>query len=217
MLKRLTASTVAAKPVEVLEEKQYYLIVCEGSRTEPEYFQHIQNMLPKNLVETIAIEGGQGNTIDVVRKAIELRDKRNRSVTAPPFDEVWAVYDKDDFPAKRFNSAIQLAAQEDICSGETNEAFELWYVLHFDYLDTAIGRADYCTRLSKIFNRKYIKRETHFHALLFEGKRVLTAIGHAEKLLKIHTGKSPANACPYTRVHELVRKLLVYADHPALK
>jgi hypothetical protein len=35
-------SVSAPKPIEVIEERQYFLIVCEGERTEPIYFDYLR-------------------------------------------------------------------------------------------------------------------------------------------------------------------------------
>ena len=51
------------------EERKYFLIVSEGERTEPIYFEFLAEMLPKHLVETIVVDGAGHSTIHVVRKA----------------------------------------------------------------------------------------------------------------------------------------------------
>lgn len=50
MLADLQSNAVAAvKPVATLEERKYFLIVCEGERTEPIYFDYLRNFLPRHL------------------------------------------------------------------------------------------------------------------------------------------------------------------------
>lgn len=61
------------------------------------------------------------------------------------FDCVWVVFDKDDF--NDFNEAIALVERKGFMAGWSNGAFELWYLLHFVYLDSAISRTDYITKL----------------------------------------------------------------------
>jgi hypothetical protein len=55
------------------------------------------------------------------------------------------VFDKDDF--NDFNEAFQPASRIGFYVAWTNEASELWYLLHFVYLDAAISRAGYITKL----------------------------------------------------------------------
>lgn len=76
--------------------KQSFLIVCEGVRTEPEYFKSF-----RITTATVKAVGQAMNTISLVNKAISIRDadeKKKRS-----YDQCWVVFDKDDFPAKDFN------------------------------------------------------------------------------------------------------------------
>jgi hypothetical protein len=217
MFASLKSNTVEAKPVGTINERKYFLIVCEGTRTEPIYFDFLKKFLPKHLLETVQIIGQGDNTINVVRKAIDERNKRLNDEINPNFDEVWAVFDKDDFPVRRFNEAVKLAEQHGIKSGHTNQAFELWYVLHFQYLNTALNRGDYFKILSKIFNKKYQKNDEEIVALLFEKGNVKQAIEWAKDLSEIHENVTPADACPSTQLHILVEKILTYSEHSALK
>lgn len=217
MLASLKSNTVEAKPVATIEERKYFLIVCEGTRTEPIYFDFLKKFLPKHLLETIQIIGQGDNTVNVVRKAIDERNKRLKDEINPNFDEVWAVFDKDDFPARRFNEAVILAEQQGIKSGHTNQAFELWYVLHFQYLNTALNRGDYFNILSKMVKKKYQKNDEEIVALLFEKGNVKQAIEWAKDLIIMHENVTPADACPSTQLHILVEKILTYVEHPALK
>lgn len=208
-------AVVTSKPVATIEERKYFLIVCEGERTEPNYFNYFKNFLPKHLIETINVEGQGDNTINIVNKAIELRDIRKKDVLLPDYDEVWAVYDKDDFPATRFNSAVSLARRQNIESGHSNQSFELWYILHFQFLQTALHRRDYITTLSRILQFKYEKNDLNAVKALFEKGNVKRAITWAKALEAMHVGTTPASSCPYTRIHVLVERLLKYTKHDA--
>ena len=75
------------------------LIVCEGTKTEPNYFEAFTEKQQGVIVYDIEVKGLGRGTKDVVEKAIDLKHKNN-------YDRVWAVFDKDEFPAKDFNEAI---------------------------------------------------------------------------------------------------------------
>jgi hypothetical protein len=212
MFKKLTDNAAQTRVIETKEERRYFLIVCEGTRTEPIYFEYLKQFLPKHLLETIQIIGQGDNTINIVKTAIIERDKRIEDEINPNFDEVWAVFDKDDFPNVRFNSAVRMAEEHGIESGHSNQAFELWYVLHFNYLDTAINRQDYFRILSEILKIKYKKNNKDIVARLFEGGDIKHAIECAKKLETMHKGKTPSNSHPSTRIHVLVEKLLAYSN-----
>lgn len=74
----------------------YFLIVCEGQKTEPHYFSSFNSVLPPYTLD-IETQGEGCDPLGVVDAAIELRR------TSPkPLNSVWAVFDKDDFPPSRF-------------------------------------------------------------------------------------------------------------------
>ncbi|MBK7468130.1 MAG: RloB domain-containing protein [Saprospiraceae bacterium] len=209
-LDELKANAVTEpKKVERIEERKYFLIVTEGERTEPLYFEYFKNYLPKNFLETIKISGEGDNTLNIVRKAIELKSERNSSLR-PAYDEVWAGFDKDNFPDSRFNEAVSLANQVGINSGHSNQSFELWYVLHFQYLTSALDRSDYIKLLSKKLGFKYEKNNPIVVEYLFKNCNIKQAISWAKQLESLHSEKTPAQSCPYTKVYILVEKLLAY-------
>jgi len=211
LLAELQSKTVsAAKPVATIEERKYYLIVCEGERTEPLYFDYWKRFLPNHLLETIQIIGQGDNTINIVRKAIEEKDARAADPVKPPFDEVWAVFDKDDFPNERFDNAIALAAQNGIENGSSNQAFELWYVLHFEFLQTATNRKAYFSTLTQRLGFKYGKNDTRVVEAMFEKGNFRQAIEWPKKLERMHEGKTPSESCPSTNIYKLVERLLIY-------
>lgn len=139
------------RPVEVR-----FLIVCEGEKTEPNYFEALINACKtkESIVRTAAIKGVARGTSSLVMRAIEIqRDLERRN--AMSFDSKWVVFDKDDFPD--FGQAIQRAGQADFKSAWSNEAFELWYYLHFHYLDAAISREDYIKKRGGTIRGKGIR------------------------------------------------------------
>jgi hypothetical protein len=104
------------RQVDFIPERRYFLIVSEGAKTEPVYFEYFKKRLPRDMLETIEIEPGGKETIRVVELAMAKRKRRQKSLK-PPYDEVWAVFDKDDFPDEAFNGAISLAEQKGIEHG----------------------------------------------------------------------------------------------------
>ena len=186
-------------------ERQYFLIVTEGEKTEPNYFKELTNQLPDSLVQ-VEIIGEGANTISVVEAAIQKRKEREKQLLQPNFDEVWAVFDKDDFPAERFNGAIQLAGNHQIKLAYSNEAFELWYILHFQYLDAAVNRTRYVEMLKEILG-DYQKNAPNIYQLLQEQGDESKAILWAKKLYSEIRIGNPAEEKPTTLVYLLVERL----------
>jgi hypothetical protein len=48
--------------------RRYYLIVCEGEKTEPNYFESLKRKLPDNIVKRISIQGVGKNTLSLLKK-----------------------------------------------------------------------------------------------------------------------------------------------------
>ena len=135
-----------------MPERQTLLIVCEGTRTEPNYFRGFR--LTSASIEAV---GFGMNTVSLVNRCIaeveKQRSKRN------VFDQVWCVFDRDSFPAADFNQAIVLAQANNIQVAWSNEAFELWYVLHFQLLEAACTRKQYIEQLNQALGAKYQKND----------------------------------------------------------
>ncbi|MCQ2219733.1 MAG: RloB family protein [Paludibacteraceae bacterium] len=183
------------------------LIVCEGDKTEPEYFKSFKEN--DVFVINMDTDGGKINTIQVVEKAIKLRDKNS----SRPYDRVWAVFDKDDFPAKDFNDAIIKAQKENIGCAWSNESFELWYLLHFCNVTTAITRKDYIEKLnenirSKDSKFKYEKNNPNMRKILSQYGNETQAIKFAKTLTNNWEGSNYASQNPATTVYKLVEQLL---------
>ena len=175
------------------------MIVCEGERTEPNYFERFR--VPRDVV-ALEVRGIGYNTLSLVREAIKLKDEGD-------YDQVWCVFDRDSIPAQTFNEALRLANQEGIRVAYSNEAFELWYLLHFDFLNTGIRRAAYIARLTEKIGKRYAKNSRDMYDIL--ESRQQTAIENAKRLLNIYNLCRPAEDNPSTTVHLLVIELLKFS------
>jgi hypothetical protein len=181
--------------------RRSFLIVCEGEKTEPNYFRAFR--LSSSLVKVV---GCGMNTRSLVKKALEIKKKAENEEEI--YDEVWCVFDRDSFTLQDFNGAFELARRKRIEIAYSNEAFELWYLLHFHYLDTAISRADYRKRLSKALEQSYKKNSENMYNLLLDKQE--NAIKNADRLLNSYNPANPGKDNPSTTVHRLVARLNEY-------
>ena len=210
---RREAKASKKRKENVREKLVRFLIVCEGTKTEPHYFE----ALIKNYISTVrevTIEGEGRATVTLVDRALEIKQELERK-NAMSFDRVWVVFDKDDFDD--FNEAIKKAHKLGLHSAWTNEAFELWYYLYFEYLDTGISRAAYIEKLEEAFrNRmgdagfKYQKGNPDNYKLLQQYGREDLAKRFAKQLRALHNGTDYAKHKPCTMVDKLVEEL----EHP---
>lgn len=188
----------------VREVKQSFLIVCEGENTEPDYFRAFRMTTAK-----VKAVGQAMNTLSLVTKAINIReaDKKKKRV----YDQCWVVFDKDDFLANDFNQAIMLAEKNDFHVAYSNQAFEYWFLLHYNLYTGPLHRNQYEKMLSKLTGIPYVKTEgfgTVMYNLLL--KRQPLAIKNAEIVLAEISHGNPAEEESSTTVHRLVKELNKY-------
>ena len=191
---------------EAVRQIHRHLVVCEDEKSAADYLRAFK--VSDDFAEVV-VEGGAGNTDSVVEKALELRAAAMTSGT--PYASVWCVFDRDSFPAKNFNRAFDLARGDDTRDVHiiwSNECFELWYLLHFEFRVTGIGRKELYAELSKPtrLGKKYDKADKTVFALLKD--KLPTAMKHAQKLLDDYgTTLNAGRDNPSTNVHELVAVL----------
>ncbi len=199
---RFSSRGYAERKVGNKETIPTFLIVYEGEKTEPNYFRSF----PVSTRPEVTIVGAGCETIAVVNKAIELMTERSKT---EPFDRVWCVFDRDpsrvNNTAQRFNKAIGLATKKNIEVAYSNECFELWYLLHFHFYDTAVPRSDYYKKLTELLKCDYTKNGNDMYAKLED--RQTQAIKHARKLLASYDPHYPESDNPATTVHLLVEEL----------
>jgi hypothetical protein len=176
------------------EIRETFLIVCEGEKTEPNYFKSFRVVSAR-----IYVEGFGANPSKLIEEAKRLNDREGG------YDQVWCVFDRDDFPKQDFNSAIINAEKEGFKVAYSNEAFELWYVLHFEFLNTGIPRKDYIQKLDKLLKHQYKKNSEAIYDEI--KKHQTTAIKNAENLLDQYQPQNAVNDNPSTTVHLLVKEL----------
>lgn len=188
------------------------LLVCEGKKTEPIYFQDMVNDL--GVARLVEIGKNDGSSPDqVVRRAVELFDEELRSGDA--FDDVFCVFDRDAH--ERFDDAVSNLKQ---CQAEGKPlhgvvsvpCFEFWLLLHFGYTSKpfaakgpkSVGNVVVSALKKHNGFEKYDKGMKGVYRML--KPQLDEAIRHAQRLLaeQAHEG---AFANPSTQVHELVERI----------
>lgn len=178
---------------DIKDVRDRFLIVCEGEKTEPNYFRKFRTSAK------VIVHGVGMNTSSLIREAIRLKGEDD-------YDQVWCVFDRDSFPLQNFNQAIEMAKANDIQVAYSNEAFELWYLLHFDFHQSGIPRADYINILGNKLGKRYKKNSQTIYEDLEDKMNV--AIRNAERLLSRYESHRPVSDNPSTTVHLLVQQLL---------
>jgi hypothetical protein len=188
-------------------ERRRVLIVCEDSKSACHYFESFK-IGPKR-AEVFPLGTGM-NTDSLVEEAI--RRTSRAAHDGQPYNEAWCVFDRDSFPLENYCRAFQLARANGIRVAWANEAFELWYLLHFNYHDTGISRIDYKARL-KHCGLEYDKADRTIYDQVKD--RQETAFKHARRLERYWNEmgeRFPERRNPSTNVHKLVDFLNDLAD-----
>ena len=108
-----------------------FLIVCEGTQTEPGYFRETRH-LEHSLIELEISPGGVPKAL--VDRAVEKKKDAERLARSQKdsnleYDEVWCVFDIDEH--RLIPEAKQQAGANGIELAISNPCFELWALLHF--------------------------------------------------------------------------------------
>ena len=201
---------------EVQIQPEFHLIVTEGTQTEPMYFEAIRQEINQHYRDRIQLEiHGEGdNTLSLLERAKSR--VRNSGLI---YKHVWIVYDTDDFPAERINqtetdcNVLSQANEETIYHAVwSNQCIELWFMLHFNYVDANLHRSEYYPKLSEwlrnIGQGEYAKNRRDIYSVL--RPYLDTAIRNARKLDERNQGRTPANSAPGTKVYELLALLRPY-------
>ena len=111
------------------------LIVCEGSKTEPQYFHAIRQRWRLATLQVLIVPSqGKTDPCNLVELAIEKRQELEDDDRWEKGDRAWVAFDGDEHIEKSldaWNKALSKARGQKIELAITNPCFEFWYLLHF--------------------------------------------------------------------------------------
>ncbi len=197
-----------ANEENTIEYNKTFLIVCEG-QTEAKYSESF----PVISAIVIALDIGGKSCFQSVEVAKNMRKD---------YDEVWCVFDYDinNKPKEKedFDNAIKKGISSDVKIAYSNDVFELWYYLHFEYTDSCNHRTFYYEKLSQLFNLNYVREGkrlencTKWYRFLEQNENASQekAIKNAEKLYGKNKTLAFHKQNPVTLVYQLVEELNKY-------
>jgi RloB-like protein len=179
-----------------------FLIVCEGTVTEPCYFRAARHV-ERGLIELEIEPGSTPKTI--VERAVKLkkqadRDAKRRADDNLKYDEIWCVFDVDDH--RLISEAKEQAKANGVQVAVSNPCFELWALLHFQDQRKHIERSK-VQRLCATHIPGY-KKELSYE---FLRSKYSDALQRAEDLEKWHESRSTSGENPSTTVHKLIERI----------
>ncbi|MCL2624954.1 MAG: RloB family protein, partial [Planctomycetaceae bacterium] len=193
-------------------ERRLVLVVTNGKKTEPNYFNAFKTLLPKGTLEPYFVEFHEGNQKQVVECAVAKHKEEK-------YDEVWAVLDVEDHDpdSNSFPAALALAKKNGVEVVYSNRQIEVWFLFHFPQGREIDQSMQGCKTIEKLneclfstgIQEGYKKSHSVFNVLLHHGEEP-AAINHAEEILIKARKKFPNEEWRYnpsTTVHRLVKRL----------
>lgn len=205
----LKKSSVSVYQVETRNVNKTILIVCEG-QTEKLYFESFPVLTLT--VEAIDLKG------ESKLKLIESTHDIVKNSTTK-YDEIWCVFDMDFKRGEKefadFDNAIEKGKKFGYNVAYSNDAFELWFYLHYQYTDQKNHRQFYYSFLSKQWGLNYEKDGKKYNFCLSiynlidndKSASQEKAIERAEKLYINQSAHIYHKQNPITLVYELVQFL----------
>lgn len=205
-LKKVNASLYI---VESIETNKIILIVGEG-QTEKLYFESFPVLTLT--VEAIDLKGqSKLKLIESTTSIIENSETK--------YDEVWCVFDMDVKQKEKefsdFDNAITKGKSLGYNIAYSNDSFELWFYLHFNYTDQKNHRTFYYKFLGEQWNLNYEKngkaytfcKEIYTKLENDENSSQKKAIERAEKLFNKQPDLPFHQQNPVSLVYKLVNYL----------
>jgi hypothetical protein len=140
----------------IRKPKVALLIFCEGKNTEPSYLEAFAQEHGNQLVR-IQVVAPAGVPLTIIAKAKAARAQIAKSKNSfEIFDQVWALFDRDEHPG--VEQAIADAKAGQIQVGYSNPCFEVWLLLHHSEFDAPDDRHAVQKRYAAVDDRYDPKR-----------------------------------------------------------
>jgi hypothetical protein len=192
--------------------KTSVFIACEGSNTEPLYFESIKEIQEEDDFYPYSITVYPDKEIDVnpksdaiglVNVAIDRKDE---------FDNLWVVYDKDGYT--KHSEALELAKENNINVAFSSVAFETWILLHFERCVNPYSKSAELIENKFHNNETYLKnyaKSGDYNVFPLINDRLHVALENSTWLRSFLNKKEPGYAYlianPYTDIDELIKIL----------
>ena len=195
-----------------------HLIISCGQESEINYFEGFEKFIKqqeKNRLVEFCYAVDPVDPMNMANKVKKRTLKAERDNNCH-IDHVWVLFDKDDFTQENFNNAISKI--ESIEKNETtfhvlwsNQCYELWLLLNFCNMQSAIDRSSYIEKLELYLKEKYSKSDKLiFEKINLKGGNILKAIRFAKAL--VDESLSPAKNDPATKIYEFFEHFNKYLN-----
>jgi len=214
--RKARASAALQRKKHERAQNKRYLIVCEGTKTEPRYLKDLLDDLHirPQVVRVASNDGGSPDR--VVARALALYNED--ALTGDAFDQVYCVFDRDRHTT--FDAAVKrtrdlTAAGKPLVAITSTPCFEVWLLLHFLYFNQPFhpaGKKSVGDQVVSILKTKpgfanYSKGKIGVYAQLKD--KLADALIHAERLRQHGMAMDSNN--PATDADKLVKAIQALA------
>jgi len=188
------------------------IYVCSHTeKAEIEYFQaykhHLKSalLMPKRII--------CGSPKELISKAIRWK---KANIDEGDNDQVWCVFDVDDFfdhDSVGLVKAINSAHKNNINIAYSNRCFELWFLLHFQPVNSPVNKSELIKKIKASFKKSvlgaYVVNKDIFVTILPLQKQAVKNANHTVPVYhKINWGENlSAKGNPSTSLHFLIEEI----------
>jgi hypothetical protein len=209
MVSRKQRNIDSLRRKEGAKERKSVLIVCEGKKTEPIYFNLLQKKLRMKLTDVEVVHRNPA-PISVVNHAIKLKKERaivagQKDSSKVEYEKVYCVMDVDKHES--LLRAIDKAGANEMEVVLSNPCFEYWYILHFIKTGKSFhDGGEVVSELKKYYNA-YTKSDEAIFGIIYP--QTAKAIRCAKQVLREqHQNSKDLTKCnPATHVYKVVEFL----------
>lgn len=203
------AGKIDRKTKAAREPKLKIVIVSEGKRTEPSYFDDFARLSRNGLVKVETVGLGAVPLSVVIRATEEYgklkRLARKQGDSFANTFEIWAVFDRDEHV--KFNEAIQQAEAHKIKVAYSNPCFEIWGLMHYRAVDGHIDRHPAQRELHTVHPSYHHDDNPVLDVVSLQGEPYKTALKNAQCALIRREEEGDLRGNPSTTVHLLAEQI----------
>jgi hypothetical protein len=210
------ANVSLKRPTPQRNEFKKILIVCEGSKTEPNYLKEVCRYYRINTA-SVEIAGKECDSAPIT----VFRFARDRFKDDPSFDEVYCVIDRDSHPT--FDEAVSACLTHPSMrfrSIRSYPCFEYWILLHFQFTRAPVHGAggsspgDVMLKMVKKSWPEYTKGLAKCFFELKKNGKTDTAINNAIRARQDAISTGEPN--PSTEFDQLLQRLIDLAKEQGM-
>ena len=188
--------------------KHTIFIACEGTNTEPLYFENIKEIEEDREDYPFSITIYPDRECDVNPKTDALGLVKVAIDAKSEYNEVWVVFDKDGYT--KHKEAFELARNNEVNIAFSSISFETWILFHFERNQTQFLKSANIINDKFVNNNNYIveyNKTGEFNVYPYVSDHINKAYQNAAWIRKINVSENIFYNNPYTDVDLLVKRL----------